>query len=582
MSEPFHAMHSGVNHTAVDVPLARIKQHSRVTIVATWLYLTAVRLAFTLIAMLCAVFYTLYDNILHSIAVVLRCGGSYKWNTQHIQDATQQIGTQQYPYRVCIIGAGLSGVCMAMQLVRNSTREFILYESSSTTGGTWASNQWVGSECDIQSLLYSYSFVTDFAWQSQYASYAEICSYIQHCIDKYQLQPYTHCRTTVTNIHWLDEQHMYQITTVHKSGAVSTVYAKYVVNACGVLRQPHIPHIPQSHLFQGQSFHSARFDHSVELRNKSVAVIGTGASAVSLATALPSRCKQLYIYQRTPQYIVPRMQYRFSAARQFVYRYIPLVQKLTRTVQYFFNDSIVLGSRYKLFSINESLQRLSIDYMLSQTHHNTVLQHQLLPQYTIGCKRILLSDTFYYTVQQPNVQLISSSIKCFTHHSIVTDNNETHNVDVVIYCTGFDVYASNIKVTGLPHIDSVHSSMYRGVTQLHRPNMFHILGFNTVVSHNSTVVTIEAACKYVIAAMQYCNKHRIKSVLVKADTVVQYNEYIQREIAAAVFSTQSDCTSWFMTGAGDQSVNTASWPLFAYNYYTLMRSFDPHRYDCIR
>ena len=558
-------------------------QHSRITILLTWLQLTAVRLGFTLVAVVCAMIYTTYRNIIYYTRLVLQCGRQYKWHDIHVVDSSVVLGNESNAYSVCIIGGGLSGICMALQCKINNIETFVLFESNSNVGGTWSSNQWQNSECDIQSILYSYSFITDYIWSAQYSTYHEICDYIQHCIDKYDVQSNIQCRTTVTHCHWCNELNLYQVHTMNQHNITNIIYCKYVVNAIGVLRQPSIPHIIDSDRYLGQSFHSARYDHTLDLTNKRVAIIGSGASAISIITGIQHYVNKLYLFQRTAQYVVPRLQYNFSTLRQFIYYYIPWIQKLVRTIQYYFNDSIVLGSRYQSLNINQSLQLLSIDYMYTQTYNNILLQQKLIPNYTIGCKRILLSDTYYNTIQQPNVQLVTDNVKQFTSNSIITNNNNQYDIDVVIYCTGFNVHYNNIKITGVDTINTneLYCSMYRGCTQLYRPNMFHIMGYNTVVSHNSTVTQIESACHYIINALKYCNQHNIKSLQVKSDVVQQYNRYIQTELSHTVFSGDSDCISWFMSSTNNQRINTASWPLFSYNYYLMMQNFDHISYDYI-
>jgi cation diffusion facilitator CzcD-associated flavoprotein CzcO len=378
-------------------------------------------------------------------------------------------------HRVAVIGSGFSGLGMAIRLKKAGIQDFVVFERASDLGGTWRDNTYPGCQCDVESNLYSYSFAPSPAWSRTYAPQAEIWDYLRACAARFELGPHIRYRHEVSSATWDDAVARWRIET--SGGPFS---ADVLVAAPGPLSEPSVPAIPGLGEFPGPRFHSANWDHGVELAGKRVAVIGTGASAIQFVPRIQPAVAQLHLFQRTPPWVLPHRDRKVRGVARALYRAIPGWQRLVRTGVYWSRELFVIPfMRVRSDSMPERLARGHLDKQVADPG----LRVRLTPRYAIGCKRILISNNYYPAIQKPNVELVTDEIREVRGGSIVTAGGDEREVDVIILATGF-------RVTEMPFAGRVigrdgkclaeqwsgSPTAYRGTTVAGFPNLFLLLG----------------------------------------------------------------------------------------------------------
>jgi cation diffusion facilitator CzcD-associated flavoprotein CzcO len=488
---------------------------------------------------------------------------------------------------VLIVGAGFSGICMGIKLLEAGIKNFLIIEKSDDLGGTWYENRYPGCACDVPAHLYSFSFERNPDWSRMFAGQQEIWQYLKSCVQRYGLAPYIRCGTRFCEAAWDESAGQWRISASNVSrnngnnGHTLTLRARVLVSGMGALHVPHYPEIPGIDRFSGPSFHSATWRSDVDLSGKTVAVIGTGASAIQFIPHIAARAGKLLIFQRTPPWIVPRLDFGFSEKARKRFRRIPALTWAFRKLLFFALEWRVLsflGDRV----VREHMERIARRH-LQRSVTDPKVRAALTPRYQIGCKRILLSDDFYPIFKRRNAELVTDRIAEVREHSVVTQDGAERPVDVLIYGTGFHVTEQFIGMklfgrNGLEIHDAWRNglSAYLGVTVSGFPNFFMLLGPNTGLGHNSVVLMIEAQVKYVINCLKLMRKRNISALEVRAESQKHFAANLRDHMARTVWQS-GGCRSWYQdTHTGE---NTTLWPGSVIQYFRAMRSVSLSEYD---
>ncbi len=482
---------------------------------------------------------------------------------------------------VLIVGAGFSGLCMAIKLLEAGMKDFLLIEKSDDIGGTWYENRYPGCACDVPAHLYSFSFERNPGWTRMFASQPEIYQYLKSCVQRYSLAPYIRFNTRFHEAAWDESASLWRIRAVDNLRDNLSIRARVLVSGMGALHVPHYPEISGIERFSGPSFHSATWKPEVDLSGKTVAVVGTGASAVQFVPQITPRVGKLYLFQRTPAWIVPRLDFGISEKWRQRFRNVPGLAWAFRKLLFFSLEWRVLsflGDRF----VREYLEKIARRH-LEKSIPAPKLRAALTPKYQIGCKRILLSDDFYPALKRPHVELVTENIAEVRERSIVTQDGVERPIDVLIYGTGFHVTDQFIGMRlagrgGLEIHDAWRNGMsaYLGVTVSGFPNFFILLGPNTGLGHNSVVLMIEAQVHYVINCLKLMRERKIGAMEVRAESQKYFAASIRDRMGRTVWQS-GGCRSWYQdTRTGE---NTTLWPGSVIGYMRAMRSISASDYE---
>jgi len=473
--------------------------------------------------------------------------------------------TRSHPHtKVAIIGAGFGGIAMAIRLQQHGIYDFIILEKGSDFGGTWRDNQYPGAACDVQSHLYSLSFAPKSNWSKRYAEAPEIFSYIQDLVTDYNLRAFCRLNTEVLAAHYQAERCLWQLQLQDQS----ILEAQFVIFASGPLHIPQIPHIPGIEKFQGKVFHSAQWDHTYDPTGKNVASIGTGGSAIQYIPEIAPQCKQLYVMQRTAAWVIPRDERAYPDLEKKLFKTYDWFRKLHRARLYWSNESRVVPiAKPGIMKFTQKLAELFIKYEVK----NPELAKKLTPDYIMGCKRILVSNKYFPTFNRHNVELVTEKIQELTEHSIITQDGKERPIDCLIYGTGFitdpRIYMKNFQCTGLDGVElnemwKQGAESYYGICVKDFPNLFQLLGPNTLLAHNSVIFMIEAQVEYILQLMQLVDRSQSDAIMVKDQAQDAFNQQVQHMFEKTVW--QSGCVSWYQQEGGK---NFALWPTYTWKYW---------------
>lgn len=476
-------------------------------------------------------------------------------------------------YEVAVIGTGFAGLGMAIRLKQEGVEDYVVFERAAEVGGTWRENHYPGCCCDVPSHVYSYSFELNPRWERGFAPQAEILEYLKHCAQKYGVREHIRFNDEVTEAAWDDSERLWRIETLNGSHT-----ARMLVNGGGALSEPKAPDIPGIEDFRGKSFHSARWDHDHDLSGERVGVIGTGASSIQFVPAIQPDVAELHLFQRTPPWVIPRWDHKITRAEHALLR-LPFAPALVRSTLYWMLESRVWGFRHpRLMKLADRLGRWHLKRQVSDRE----LRRKLLPDYVMGCKRILISDNYYPALDQPNVQVVIDGIAEVREHSIVTQDGTEHALDTIIFGTGFEVTKPPIakRIRGkdgrtLAEHWSTSMAAYKGTFVTGFPNFVMMTGPNTGLGHNSMVYMIESQLNYVIGALAAMRAHGARTLEVREDAVTEYGERLEAEMDGTVW-TAGHCASWYLDDTGR---NTTLWPTFSYKFRRATREFDEAPYE---
>ncbi len=463
---------------------------------------------------------------------------------------------------VAIIGAGFSGLCMAIKLKEQGRTNFRVFEKASDIGGTWFLNRYPGCACDVPSHLYSFSFEQNPNWSRAYSPAGEIWRYQKAVAEKRGIMPFIRVNAEVARAEYDGIAQLWRLTLA----GGETVSARALVAGAGILHVPFYPQIKGAESFAGKVMHTANWDDSYDLKGKRVAVIGTGASAVQLVPGIAAKVAHLDLYQRTPGWVIPRMDYAFKDSWKRWFARVPLLQRLWRNLIYWRAEMLAIGFTRDPKMVAK-FQKLAETY-LARAVRDPELRRKLTPDFPLGCKRVLISDDFYPSLQRKNVALIADRIAEIRPNGVVTEDGTLREADAILYATGFRVtdWLSHVDIRGRGGrklIDDWRGGAYAyyGVAVNGYPNMFLLLGPNTGLGHNSVVFMIEAQVRYAMDCLRWL-WNGAGSVEVKKDVQDAFNADIHERMKGTVW--MSGCKSWYLNPDG---TNSTIWPDFTVTYW---------------
>ncbi len=470
---------------------------------------------------------------------------------------------------IAIIGTGFSGLCAAIRLKRAGFDNFVIYEKGGDFGGVWRENTYPGAACDVPWHLYSFSFEYSNQWSSRYPPQPEILKYIRACARKYGL--YEHCRfnTEVESAAFDKDSGRWSVAT--KDGDAQEYRA--VITGVGQLSRPAFPRIKGIEDFRGHSFHSALWDHDCNLKGKRVAVIGTGASAIQFIPEIAPEVSQLTIFQRSAPYILPRLNLVYGAVNKFLFRFIPRYGHLYRLFLYELGDNSIAAFNGK--GLMSGLFKWWAQHHLKSQVPDPELRAKLTPDYPVGCKRVLFHSDYYPALTRDNVEVETTGISHISQKGVVTTDGVEHEVDVIIYGTGFKAteFLAPINFRGkdgqtLEERWSDGAEAYLGVSVDGFPNLFMCYGPNTNLGSNSIIFMIECQTHYITQCIRKLADGRTKYLDVKPGVLREFNDVLQDKLKASVWS--AGCSSWYHT---DDGRVTNNWPNKTKKYQRLTRKF---------
>jgi cation diffusion facilitator CzcD-associated flavoprotein CzcO len=495
---------------------------------------------------------------------------------------------------------------MAIRLKQAGIHDFTVLEASDRLGGTWRDNTYPGVACDIPSHLYSYSFEPNPSWSRMFAPQEEILAYLEHCADKYEVRQHIRFGTAVTGASFDERTGLWTVTTsksgetsktepepagtktgkasktgkTSEAGQTSTLTARVLVSGSGhALSKPVYPDVPGRERFRGQTMHSARWDHAYSLAGKTVAIIGTGASAIQIVPTIANDVGRMHVFQRTAAWVQPKPEFLITERQRDLFRDRPYLQTFARRVIYLALESMAIG--YVVEPRLNRLRELACLRFLRDSVPDPALRAKLTPNFRLGCKRILISSDYYRVLQQDNVELVTDAIAEIREHSIVTRDGKERPVDAIVYATGFEAAEARppFPIAGRAGEDLGQRwkggvMAYAGTTISGFPNAFLLVGPNTTLGHSSMIFMMESQFAYVLDAIRTIRSRRLKYVDVRRDVEVRYNERLQKRLARTVWNA-GGCASWYLDGSGR---NTVTWPGFTFEYRYKMRRFDAESY----
>jgi cation diffusion facilitator CzcD-associated flavoprotein CzcO len=475
-------------------------------------------------------------------------------------------------YRVLIIGSGFGGQCAAVNLLKAGIDDFRLLERRDFFGGTWCQNTYPGAAVDVPSPLYSLSFAS-YRWSQMFAEQAELQRYTEKVIEQFGLRERVELQTNVERIEWDDVEKRWAVHT----GSKGTFYAQFVINASGPLSQPVIPHIPGQDRFQGQSFHTNNWDHSYDYKGKRVAIVGSGASAVQVIPAIAPQVEQLHVFQRTPHWVLPRPDRRFGPFQRWLLGLKP-AYKLLRWLIYWQFETRVIAFKYSKPAIR-LVQRQALR-LLERQVKDPVMRAKLTPDFLIGCKRVLMSNTYYPALTRANVALHTreQGVASLDERGINTTDGQHIDVDLIIWSTGYDATDGVISypVSGknavqLRDVWEQYPRAYLGTSLPDFPNLFIVTGPNTGIGHTSALFIIESQMNYILDCIRTVHAQGLRSIEVRPEAERTYTAMIHREMERTVWKS-GGCHSWYQSKSGHV---IAMFPGFSFSYYRLTRALKP-------
>jgi cation diffusion facilitator CzcD-associated flavoprotein CzcO len=476
---------------------------------------------------------------------------------------------------VAIVGSGFAGLGAAARMTMAGRMDFVILEKGHALGGTWRDNTYPGCACDVQSHLYSFSFAPNPDWTRTFARQPEIRAYLERVADRFGLRRRIRFGAEVAAVRWAGQHWVLQLTDG------SEVHARAVVWGTGALHEPSVPDIPGLDEFTGTAFHSAQWRPDHDLTGRRVAVIGTGASAIQFVPAIQPRVASLTLFQRTAPWVLPKPDRPIPAVLRRLYRAVPAVQKLQRALIYARNEGLVSGFlKPRRMAL---IERVARAYLHRTFAGRPDLEAELTPDFTIGCKRILLSNDYYPALRQPNVDVVTEKIVRITPNGVVTADGIEHQVDTIIFGTGFAVGAGLGKIVPITGRDGVALAAggvvegFLGTTIAGFPNLFVLAGPNTGLGHSSMVFMIESQLNYVLDALRVLDERGAVALDTRRDRQEAYNASLQHRLDGSVW-TAGGCASWYLDADGR---NRTLWPGYTFDFRRRTRKIRPSDHELL-
>ncbi|WP_449620707.1 flavin-containing monooxygenase [Robertmurraya sp. Marseille-Q9965] len=479
--------------------------------------------------------------------------------------------TNENKANVIIIGTGFGGIAAAVRLKQKGEDNLIILERSNDIGGVWRDNHYPGCACDVQSHLFSFSFFPNPNWSRSFSGQAEIHQYLKDCAKEFDLFRHIRFEHEVRKMNWIEPDGEWEI---HTNKGVFR--ATLVVGAFGVLSDPMIPRLKGVESFKGNIFHSATWPKEFSPKGKRIAVVGTGASAIQFIPEIQPDAASLHVFQRTPPWVLPRLDEPISLSTQKWYQRIPLLQKGARLKIYLQRELLVLGFR------NPERMKKVQETSLKHLHHSIkdpLLREKLTPSYTIGCKRILLSNTYYPALASNNVKVNTAGITEITENAVIDSNGNKHEVDTMIFGTGFQV--KDLPLTHHIYGREGHSlaqewdgspKAYMGTMVAGFPNLFLLQGPNTGLGHSSVILMIEAQVKHIIKTLKHMKKNKLAIIEPTIEAQEHFVDLVEKQMEGTVW-TAGGCKSWYLDKAGR---NSTLWPGYIFYFRRMVAKLNPN------
>ncbi len=475
---------------------------------------------------------------------------------------------------IAVVGAGFGGVGAAVMLRRAGYHDVSVFERGERIGGVWHHNTYPGAACDIPSHLYEFSFEPNPRWSRRYGPQAEIQAYLEDVARRYGVLERIRTGTEVTRATWSEERGNWRLETT-----AGDHEAEVLLTACGQLSVPKVPPIPGLDSFEGPAFHTAEWRHDLDLAGKRVAVLGTGCSGIQVVPAIQRIVERVDVYQRSPGWTIPKMDFDYSERARRLFERFPLLQRLDRMTIFALQELAAAGmTKHRwLLPAFRAVGRRQINKAIEDPE----LRRKVTPTDEIGCKRIMLTDDWYPTLTEPNVDLVTDRIAEVTGDSIRTRDGTERPTDVLVLATGFNShgFVAPMEVVGaggrtLAEEWADVARAYLGMSVPGFPNMFLLYGPNTNGGSGSVIYTIEAGMTHVIAALDELARSRARRIEVRRPVA----EAFDRELRAALSGTvwHSGCTNWYVDENGN---DPNQWPWLWTSYRRRTARLEPGTYE---
>ncbi|KAF8587381.1 FAD/NAD-binding domain-containing protein [Ramaria rubella] len=473
--------------------------------------------------------------------------------------------------RVLIIGAGLGGISTAINLKQKlGFSNFIIYEKASAIGGTWRDNTYPGCGCDVPSHWYSLSSELNPQWSHYYALQPEILDYWKRLVVKHELYPHIVFNTRVVSETWDSTAQVWSVEVERNTPENGTkkrefITAELVVSASGGFAAPGYANLQGMDMFQGPMFHSSRWDYSVGLQGKHVGVIGNGCSAAQFIPKISEDPSVKVInFCRTPNWFAPwaSYQHQYSSLAKWIFKYIPFTARMYRNIIACISDLGFLMWPKRNTWVRAVAERAMLRHMRKMTPAK--YHEELTPKYPAGCKRIVRDAGYYKSLHRPNVELKWGEVKEIVKDGLITDDGKKHELDVIIYATGFLLVDPCMRTVGkngqtlAQYFESRGGpEAYLGSTIPGFPNLFLILGPNVASGHGSAIFSEEQEIQYALQLMRPVIEGKAQSFDVRADVSHTFNDDLQRRLGE---TTWSSCRSFYRIGPDNLGKNIATFP----------------------
>jgi cation diffusion facilitator CzcD-associated flavoprotein CzcO len=480
---------------------------------------------------------------------------------------------EQSSYRVVVAGAGFGGIGMATALKQAGIEDFLVVDRGDDLGGTWRDNTYPGLACDVPSNLYSFSF-RPARWSRRFPPREEILAYLRALSADRGVGPHLRFGSGIAAAEFDERRAGWNLTLDDGD----TLRATAVVSAVGQLNRPARPDIAGRDDFAGPSWHSARWDHGVDLAGRRVAVVGTGASAIQFVPEVARAAAHVDVYQRSAPYVLPKFDHPYGHAQQVLFDRFPAVRKADRLRIFLYGELLTSGFVLspKFLAAPMQLWRRQLRAQITDPQ----LREKCVPDYVMGCKRVLFSNDWYPTLDRPNVELVTDPIERIVGDGVITADGISRPADVIIYGTGFKTldFLAPMSVTGLGGrgLDEAWregAEAYLGITVSGFPNFFMLYGPNTNLGGNSIIYMLEGQIGYVLGALRALEEEGLDWVDVRPDEQRAFNAWVDTASRTSVW--ESGCHNWYTTASGR---NTNNWPDHTFLYRHRVRRFDLARY----
>lgn len=476
---------------------------------------------------------------------------------------------------IAVVGAGFAGLGVAHNLIQRGIEDFTILERAHSVGGVWRDNTYPGAACDVPSHLYSLSFAPKPDWERTFSRGPQIREYLEAVARDEGLEPRIRFGEDVSDATWNEDAGRWELTTTNLS-----LTADVLISCAGPLTEPTYPDVPGLDSFAGLTFHSNRWDHEHDLTDRRVAVIGTGASSVQLVPEIQKLAKRLVVFQRTPGWVLPRIDRRVTALERRLLQRVPALTKLIRAGQYLVRDALHFPMIQRHPHTRAMAQGQS-QMMLRRQIADPQLRTALTPNYEIGCKRVLLSNEWYRALAQPNVDVVPHALTGVGEHTVTAADGSAHEVDAIVFATGFETTGSPVfaRIRGgdgrsIGEVWGTRPRFHRATTMAGFPNMFLMCGPGTGLGHGSMIWQMEAQMTYLMDALALMRDRQLSRLEVRPEAQDGYMGWVHSELDETVWS-KGGCDSWYLDDSGRP---TALWPETMWGFRQMLRRFDVENY----